>query len=197
MTIAAILLLQRSRLKTFAFILAVVSAAIVAAVLGQPSIALLGGVGELPSNLPSLVFPDFSAIPQLLLPALALAIVGLAVAAGVSQSYPEPDGSIPNASRDFVGQGAAEPGGQFFSGHARRRIILTHRRQRQCWSQKTPGQCLLRRDSRRCPRHDWEAGEVFPMAALAGLWSNALNDHLRGTSPPTGSGSAMRASCRQ
>jgi sulfate permease, SulP family len=114
MTIAAILLLQRSRLKTFAFILGIVFAAIVAAVLGQPSVALLGDVGEIPSNLPSLVFPDFSAIPHLLLPALSLAIVGLAVAAGVSQSYPEPDGSIPNASRDFVGQGAANLVGSFF-----------------------------------------------------------------------------------
>jgi hypothetical protein len=45
---------------------------------------------------------DIGAIPQLLLPALSLTIVGLAVAAGVSQSYPEQDGSTPNASRDFV-----------------------------------------------------------------------------------------------
>jgi sulfate permease, SulP family len=51
--------------------------------------------------------PDFGAIPQLLLPALSLTIVGLAVASGVSQSYPEPDGSTPNASRDFVGQRTA------------------------------------------------------------------------------------------
>jgi SulP family sulfate permease len=87
---------------------------LVAALLGQPSIALLGGVGEIPSNLPSLVFPDFRAIPQLLLPALLLAIVGLAAAAGVSQRYPEPDGSTPNASRDFAGQGAASLVGSFF-----------------------------------------------------------------------------------
>jgi sulfate permease, SulP family len=79
--IAAILLLQRSRCKTFAFILAVIVAAIAAAVLGQPSVSLLGDVTEIPSNLPSLVFPDFNAILQLLLPALSLAIVGLAVAA--------------------------------------------------------------------------------------------------------------------
>jgi sulfate permease, SulP family len=105
LTIASILLLQRSRLKTFAFILAIIVAAIITALLGQPSVALLGDVTDIPSSLPSPVLPDFGQIPQLLLPALSLAIVGLAVAAGVSQSYPEPDGSIPNASRDFVGQG--------------------------------------------------------------------------------------------
>ena len=73
----------------------------------EPSVALLGDVTEIPNSLPPPVLPDFGAIPQLLLPALSLTIVGLAVAAGVSQSYPETDGSIPNASRDFVGQGTA------------------------------------------------------------------------------------------
>jgi hypothetical protein len=58
-------------------------------------VALLGDVTEVPSSLPSLVLPDFGAIPQWLLPALSLAIVGLALAAGVSQSYPEPDGIPP------------------------------------------------------------------------------------------------------
>jgi SulP family sulfate permease len=47
-------------------------------------VALLGDVTEIPSSLPSPVLPDFGAIPQLLLPALSLTIVGLAVAAGVS-----------------------------------------------------------------------------------------------------------------
>jgi sulfate permease, SulP family len=70
-------------------------------------VALLGDVTEIPRGLPSPVLPDFGAIPQLLLPALSLTIVGLAVASGVSQSYPEPDGSTPNASRDFVGQRTA------------------------------------------------------------------------------------------
>jgi SulP family sulfate permease len=113
-TIGVILLFQRSRLHTFAFILAVISAAVVAAVLNQPSVTLLGGVSEIPSSLPSFVLPDFTLVPQLLLPAISLAIVGLAVAAGVSQSYPEPDGSIPNASRDFIGQGTANLVGGFF-----------------------------------------------------------------------------------
>ncbi len=114
LTIATILLLQRSRLKTFAFILAIIVASMAAAAFGKSSVALLGAVTEIPGTLPSMVLPDFNAIPRLLLPALSLAIVGLAVAAGVSQSYPEPDGSIPNASRDFVGQGAANVVGSFF-----------------------------------------------------------------------------------
>jgi hypothetical protein len=50
----------------------------------EPPVALLGDVTEIPSGLLSPVLPDFGAIPQLLLPALSLTIVGLAVAAGVS-----------------------------------------------------------------------------------------------------------------
>jgi SulP family sulfate permease len=62
------------------------------------------------------VVPDFLMIPELLIPALSLAVLGLSIAAGVSQNYPEPDGSMPDASSDFVAQGAANLIGGFFQG---------------------------------------------------------------------------------
>ncbi len=103
-TIAAIAALQRTPLAKFALVLAVVLASLFAAFWGRPSVAL---VGAIPLGLPSLALPDLQVIPNLIVPALSLAIVGLCVSAGIAQSYPERDGSIPDASRDFVGQGAA------------------------------------------------------------------------------------------
>jgi SulP family sulfate permease len=62
------------------------------------------------------VLPDFQMIPKLFLDALSLAILGLSIASGVSQAYPESDGSVPSASRDFIAQGAANMVGGFFQG---------------------------------------------------------------------------------
>ena len=41
------------------------------------------------------------------MPAVSLAFVGLVQGAGISANFPNPDGRYPDASRDFVGQGAA------------------------------------------------------------------------------------------
>jgi SulP family sulfate permease len=46
-------------------------------------------------------------VPVLILPALSLAFVGLVQGAGISANFTNPDGSYPDVSRDFVGQGAA------------------------------------------------------------------------------------------
>ena len=46
-------------------------------------------------------------VPSLIVPALSLAFVGLVQGAGVSTSFPNPDGSYPDVSRDFLGQGIA------------------------------------------------------------------------------------------
>ena len=69
-------------------------------------------VGEFP--LPAL--PDFNAIPALLIPALALALVGGIQGAGVSQGVPNPDGKYPDVSRDFIGQGIGNLASGFFKG---------------------------------------------------------------------------------
>jgi len=53
---------------------------------------------------------------QLIIPALSLAVVGLIQGAGVSKSYPNPDGRYPDISRDFFGQGVANVATSFFQG---------------------------------------------------------------------------------
>jgi SulP family sulfate permease len=45
-----------------------------------------------------------------------LAFVGLVQGAGISANFPNPDGTYPDASRDFVGQGAANVASGFFRG---------------------------------------------------------------------------------
>lgn len=116
LTIGAILLFQRTRLRPVAFLLGLAAASVAAALLAAPSVKLVGAIAEIPRSLPAPALPDLAAVPRLLLPALSLAILGVTVAAGVAQSYPEPDGSIPDASRDFVGQGAANVATSFFQG---------------------------------------------------------------------------------
>jgi SulP family sulfate permease len=62
------------------------------------------------------MWPDLRLIPALLLPAAALAFVGLVQGAGISASFPNPDGEFPDASQDFVGQGAANVAAGIFQG---------------------------------------------------------------------------------
>ena len=62
------------------------------------------------------MLPDFSQVLTLILPALSLAILAVTVSAGVSQNYPNPDGSMADANRDFMGVGWANLVGGFFQG---------------------------------------------------------------------------------
>jgi SulP family sulfate permease len=115
-TLGVIIALQRTRLKAIALVVALLAATLGVFLLHWNSVELVGALSRIPRGLPSPVLPDFRMIPQLLIPALSLAVLGLSVAAGVSQNYPEPNGALPDASSDFVAQGAANLIGGFFQG---------------------------------------------------------------------------------
>jgi SulP family sulfate permease len=115
-TLGVIVVLQETRLKPVALVVALMAATLGVFLLHWNSVELVGALSRIPRGLPSPVLPDFRMIPQLLIPALSLAVLGLSVAAGVSQNYPEPDGAMPDASSDFVAQGAANLMGGFFQG---------------------------------------------------------------------------------
>jgi SulP family sulfate permease len=53
------------------------------------------------------VLPSLGQLGNLLVPAASLALVGLVQGAAIGQSIPNPDGSYPDASGDFRGQGIA------------------------------------------------------------------------------------------
>ena len=100
-------------LEAFATLIAlvVVTAAVTAMHLALETV---GDIALIPNALPPFVVPHFAAIPELLVGGLAVALVGLAQAAGISAAVANPDGSRPNTSGDFVAQGAANLAGGFF-----------------------------------------------------------------------------------
>ena len=48
------------------------------------------------------MLPDIRLIPELILSAVAIGIIGLVQAAGVSQGYANPDGKFPDPDGDYA-----------------------------------------------------------------------------------------------
>jgi SulP family sulfate permease len=113
LTIVLILVLNRTPLKSLSMLIALIIGALIVKLAGLDSVAL---VGDIPSGLPSPMLPDITLIPELLPSAIAIGIVGLVQAAGVSQGYPNPDGKFPNPDGDFRGQGIGNTAASFFQG---------------------------------------------------------------------------------
>lgn len=107
-TAAAILLLRRTRLGGLGYVVAIVLAWIAAWWLNRDlaTVTVVDDIADVPTGLPLPVLPDLSVTFDLILPALSLAFVGLVQGAGVARSVENPDGSTPDASQDFIGQGA-------------------------------------------------------------------------------------------
>jgi sulfate permease, SulP family len=119
LTLLLIYGLGKTRLSKFSLILALVLSSGLALLLNYAfatDIKLVRDISEVPRSLPSLVLPSLSLIGALILPAIAVGIIGLVQGAGVSQTFPNPDGKFSNVSRDFLGQGAANIAAGFFGG---------------------------------------------------------------------------------
>jgi SulP family sulfate permease len=119
LTIVLIYLLGATRLSKFSWVLALLLASGTAILLNQylaANIKLVEDITDVPPALPSLVLPDPSLILRLIIPAIAIGIIGLVQGAGVSQTFPNPDGKYSDVSRDFLGQGAANLAGGLFGG---------------------------------------------------------------------------------
>jgi SulP family sulfate permease len=116
LAMVVILGIERTRLARFAYIIALAVATLAVTVLGLDSVALVGDTTEIPQALPRFNLPDLSLIVGMILPAFAIAIIGLVQSAGVSQSVPNPNGKYPDPSGDFRGQGIANLVTGFFGG---------------------------------------------------------------------------------
>jgi SulP family sulfate permease len=116
LTVAIILLVDRTRLRNFSMLFGMVIASAVVIILNLDTVQQVSDIATIPTSLPMPQLPDFSMMPVLLLDAIALAIIALVQGAGVSKAYPNPDGNYPNSSRDFTGQGAANIGAGLFQG---------------------------------------------------------------------------------
>lgn len=95
---------QVPRLRSVALLLPLIVATLLARA-AFPDVALVGDITTVPAGLPALIIPDPALVPGLLVPALALAIIGLIMAVGVTETIPERDGTIADVNRDFSGQG--------------------------------------------------------------------------------------------
>ncbi len=114
-TMVLIVVLERSPLGPLGLVVAVVVTSAAAIGLGW-DVARVHDLGAQLGTLPRPEFPDLSLVPSLLIPGLSLALVGLVQGAGITANFPNPDGTFPDASRDFIGQGAANVASGVFQG---------------------------------------------------------------------------------
>lgn len=103
-------------LRNGASLIAVVVPTVVAAVAGLEAVAVVDDVGDIPTGVPAPFLPTFGDLSvEVVTGAFSVAMIVLIQGSGVSQSVPNPDGS-PNASREFVAQGAANLAAGMFRG---------------------------------------------------------------------------------
>lgn len=100
------------RLRTYATLAALVVASVVA-VAARAHVERVSDIAQIPRELPPFTLPDLSAFPTLAVGAVAVALVALTQAAGISAAVPNPGGSRADVSRDFAAQGAANLAGGF------------------------------------------------------------------------------------
>jgi len=118
-TIVLILLLERTKLGPLGLVVAIIlTSAATWAITANSDVVIstLNDIADIPSSLPLPMLPDLSLVVALIIPALSLAFVGLVQGAGISANFPNPDGNYPEASRDFIGQGAANVASGIFQG---------------------------------------------------------------------------------
>ena len=105
-TIVLIIVLEKTKLGALGMVVAIVVGSAAVPILGW-DIAILNDIADIPNRLPLPMVPLFGSMPGLIVPGLALAFIGLVQGAGISANFPDEDGNYPDASQDFVGQGAA------------------------------------------------------------------------------------------
>jgi SulP family sulfate permease len=97
-------------------LVAIIAAALLVKLLHWDNVILVGDTATITRSLPMPTMPSLQMIPQLLPFAVALGIIGLVQAAGVSQGFPNPDHKRANPDGDFRGQGLANVAAGFFQG---------------------------------------------------------------------------------
>jgi SulP family sulfate permease len=107
LTMAIILGLNQTRLSKVSAVIGLAVAAGLVYFLALDGVELISDIATVPSTLPHLALPELRLIVGLIVPAFSVAVIGLVQGAAVSQNYPNPDGKFPDASQDFLGQGAA------------------------------------------------------------------------------------------
>ncbi|MDQ3930936.1 MAG: SulP family inorganic anion transporter, partial [Chloroflexota bacterium] len=109
--------LGRTRLATLSSLVALVVPSLMVALLSWESVQRVVDVSPIPRGIPTPALPNLALLrPDLMLAALALAVVVAVQGAGVSQSVENPDGSPVSASRDLLAQGVGNVASGLLSG---------------------------------------------------------------------------------
>jgi sulfate permease, SulP family len=106
-TVALVLAFERTRLKKLATLLALVVVTVAVNLFNTKGVEMVGASISIPRALPKVIMFDLVHLPELLISALAIGIIGLVQGAGIGHAYPNPDGKYPDASRDFRARGIA------------------------------------------------------------------------------------------
>lgn len=114
--IALIVVLDRTRLRKFSMLIALLAVALLPVIFGWNSVVLVGDTASIPPGLPKPAIPTPILNLDLITVGIAVAIIGLVQGAGISLGYPNPDGKYPDVSKDFVGQGIANLAVSLFQG---------------------------------------------------------------------------------
>ena len=114
-TIAGIVALERTPLRGLGLVVAVIAASAIVSLLNL-DVATLSNLGVHLDGLPTPTWPALAQAPLLIVPALSLAFVGMIQGAAISTNFVNPDGSYPDVSRDFIGQGIANMASGFLRG---------------------------------------------------------------------------------
>jgi SulP family sulfate permease len=118
-TLLLIARLDRSRFSTLSLMFGLAAATAVGALiqgLDWASFAQVSDLGAIPSGLPTPDVPSLRHLSTALIAGIPVGAVGVLMALGVGQSFPNPDDEEINDSRDFVGQGLANSAASFFRG---------------------------------------------------------------------------------
>ena len=119
-TIALIVLLERTPLGALGMVVAIALGSAIPVVLDavgtDVAVPMLSDIVTVPQSLPQLEVPSLGLVAAMVVPALSLVFVGLVQGAAISGSVPNPDGSASDPSGDFRGQGIANLGAGLFQG---------------------------------------------------------------------------------
>ena len=108
---------SKTAFRPVAALAALVIPSIVVAMVGASTVATVADAGAIPSGVPLPMLPELRFFsPDLVIGALAVAVIVLVQGTGVSESAPNPDGTASDANRDFIAQGAGNIAAGMFQG---------------------------------------------------------------------------------
>lgn len=116
LTVALMVVLTRTRLASYASVVALVVPSLLA--LALPAVTTVADVGAIPTGLPLPSLPPLRLLfsPDVLTGALVVAVIVLVQGAGVAEAAPNPDGPSSDIDGDFRAQGIANVAAGLFRG---------------------------------------------------------------------------------